>query len=101
MYTSTEIRTCIRSSEKFLSFHKEIMDVLYYFIELRMIIFLFYQNKDHNVPQIRFHVCIKMHRFCKRKTHSGQPNTNVFAFQLLIVQCLLDRNCLFQILYDI
>ena len=36
---------------------------------------LFYQNKDHNVRQIRFHVCIKMHRVCKGKTLSGQPNT--------------------------
>ena len=40
---------------------------------------LFYQNKDHNVRQIRFHVCIKMHRckrrVCKRKTLLGQSNT--------------------------
>ena len=40
---------------------------------------LFFQNKDHNVQQIRFHVCIKMHRcnrrVCKRKTLFGQPNT--------------------------
>ena len=39
---------------------------------------LFYQNKDHNVRQIRFHVCIKIHRckrrICKRKTLFGQPN---------------------------
>ena len=41
---------------------------------------LVYQNKDHNVRQIRFHVCIKMHRckrrVYKRKTLSGQPNIN-------------------------
>ena len=40
---------------------------------------LFYRNKDHHVRQIRFHVCIKMHRcknrVCKRKTLFGQPNT--------------------------
>ena len=40
---------------------------------------LFYQNKDHNVRQIRFHVCIKMHR-CKRRAYKrrtlfGQPNS--------------------------
>ena len=33
---------------------------------------------DHNVRQIRFHVCIKMRRckrrVCKRKTLFGQPN---------------------------
>ena len=38
----------------------------------------FYQNKDHNVRQIRFHVCIKMRhckrRVCRRKTLNGQPN---------------------------
>ena len=34
---------------------------------------LFYENKDHNVRQIRFHVCIKMHR-CKREALFGQPN---------------------------
>ena len=51
-----------------------IFSVLYYFIEF----ILFYQNKDHNVRQIRFHVCIKMRRckgrVCKRKTLFGQPN---------------------------
>ena len=40
---------------------------------------LFYKNKDYNVRQIRFHVCIKMRRckrrVCKRKTLFGQPNT--------------------------
>ena len=39
---------------------------------------LFYHNKDHNVRQIRFHVCIKIHRckrrICKRKTLFRQPN---------------------------
>ena len=39
---------------------------------------LFYQNKDHNFRQIRYHVCIKMRcckrRFYKRKTLSRQPN---------------------------
>ena len=42
---------------------------------------LFYQNKDHNVRQIRFHVYTKMHRckrrVCKRKTLFGQPNTSI------------------------
>ena len=40
---------------------------------------LFYKNKDYNVRQIRFHVCIKVRRckrrVCKRKTLFGQPNT--------------------------
>ena len=44
---------------------------------------LVYQNKDHNVRQIRFHVCIKMHsckrRVCKRKTLFGRPNMSVIA----------------------
>ena len=39
----------------------------------------FYQTRDHNVRQIRFYVCIKMHfgvkDVCKRKALSGQPNT--------------------------
>ena len=39
---------------------------------------LFYQIRDHNVRQIRFHVFIKMRRckrrVCKRKTLFGQPN---------------------------
>lgn len=39
---------------------------------------LFYQNKDRNVGQIRFHDCIMMHRrkrrVCNRKTLFGQSN---------------------------
>ena len=69
---------CIRLSEKFLSFYKEIVDAAQHFsfyIILSNYVWsiLFYQNKDHNVRQIRFHVCIKMHR-CKRKTLFEQPN---------------------------
>ena len=52
----------IRSSEKFLSFYKEIMDAQYFpfYITLSNYVWsiLFYQNKDHNVRQIRFHVCV-------------------------------------------
>ena len=44
---------------------------------------LFYQNKDHNVRQIRFLLCIKMYRYkrqvCKRKIFSGRPNTNTYT----------------------
>ena len=67
---------------KFLSFHKEIMGTQYFpfYIILSSYLWfiLFYQDKDHNVRQIRFRVCIKMHRckrrVCKRKTLFGQPN---------------------------
>ena len=42
---------------------------------------LFYRTKGHNVWQTRFHVRIKMRcckrRVCKRKTLSGQLNTQV------------------------
>ena len=72
----------IRSSEKILSFYKEIMGAQHFpfYIILSNYVWsiLFYQNKDHNVRQIRFHVSIKMHRCktrCKRKTFFGQPNT--------------------------
>ena len=73
----------IRSSEKFLSFYKEMMDArrfpFYIILSDYVWSILFYQNKDHKVRQIRFHVCIKMHRckrrVCKRKTLFGQPNT--------------------------
>ena len=64
------------SSEKFLSFYKEIMDAqhfsFYIILSNHVWSILFYQDKDHNFWQIRFHVCIKMHcckrRVCKRKT---------------------------------
>ena len=76
----------IRSSEKFLSFYEEIMDAQYFsfYIILSNYVWsiLFYQDEDRNVWQIRFHVCIKLHRckrrVCKRKTLFGQPNTSVF-----------------------
>ena len=71
----------IRSSEKFLSFYKEIMDAQYFpfYIILSNYVWsiLFHQNKDHNVRQIRFHVCIKHRcerRVSKRKTLFGQPD---------------------------
>ena len=75
----------IRSSEKFLSFYKGIIDAQhcsFYIILTKYVWFiLFYQDKDHNVRQIRFHVCIKMRcckrRVCKRKTLFGQPNIKV------------------------
>ena len=39
---------------------------------------LFYQDKDYNVRQIRFRVCLKMRRYkrrvYKRKRLFGQPN---------------------------
>ena len=71
-----------RSSGKLLSFYKEIMAAQHFpfYIILSNYVWstLFYQNKDHNVRQIKFHVCIKMHRckrrVCKRKTLYGQPN---------------------------
>ena len=73
----------IRSSEKFLSFYKETMNAQHFplYITLSNYVWsiLFYEIKDHNVRQIRFHVGIKIRcckgRVCKRKTLSGQPNT--------------------------
>ena len=50
---------------------------------------LFYQNKDHNARQIRFHVCTKMHckrRVCKRKTLFGQPNMYEFLNKFRILK---------------
>ena len=51
---------------------------------------LFYQNKDHNVRQIRFYVHIKMHRckrrVCKRKTLLGQPN--VYTYRIIYSEIL-------------
>ena len=75
---------CIRSSEKFLSFYKELTDAQHspFYIILSNYVWwmLFYQNKDHNVRQISFHVCIKMNRckrrVCKRKALFGQSSTN-------------------------
>ena len=74
--------------EKLLSFYKEIVDTQHFpfYIILSNYVWsiLFYQDKDYNVRQIRFHVCIKMRcckrrvckrRVCKRKTLFGQPNT--------------------------
>ena len=53
---------------------------------------LFYQNKDHNVRQIRFHVYIKMHsckrHVCKRKILFGQ--TNILDYNMLYH--LLEQN---------
>ena len=65
--TKPEIR--IRSSEKFLSFYKEIMDVqhfpFYIILSNYARSILFYQNEDHNVRQIRFHVCINKNAVVK------------------------------------
>ena len=48
----------IRSSDKFLSFYKEIMDAqrfpFYIILPNYVWSISFYQNKDHNVRQIRF-----------------------------------------------
>ena len=79
----------IRSSEKFLSFYKEIMDAqdfpFYIILSNYVCSILFYQNKDHNIRQIRFHVCIKMHRcnrrVCKGKTLFGQPDTITIIYR--------------------
>ena len=70
----------MRSSEKFLSFHKEIMDAhfLFYIILSNYASIWFSQNKDYNVRQIKFHVCIKINRckkrVCKRKTLFERSN---------------------------
>ena len=80
----------IRSSEKFLSFYKDIIDARYFPFYIILSNYVrsisFYQNKHHDVRQIRFHVCIKMHRckrrIYKRKTLFGQPNILFFCFFL-------------------
>ena len=79
-----------RSSEKFLSFYKETMDAhfsCYIILSNYVWSTLSYQDKDHKVWQIRFHICIKMRRckrrVCKRKTLFGQSKTfdrNVYFF---------------------
>ena len=82
----------IRSSEKFLSFYKEIMNAQHFpfYIILSNYVrsILFYQSKDYNVRQIRFHVRIKMHRckrwLCKRKTLFGLPNKYRFHVRVVI-----------------
>ena len=65
----------ITSSEKFLSFYKEIMDTQYFpfYIILSNYVWSisFYQDKDRNVRQIMFYVCIKMRR-CKRRVCKGK-----------------------------
>ena len=79
------------SSEKFLSFYKEIMDAqhfpFYIIISNYVCSILFYQNKDQNVRRIRFHVCIKMRcckrRVCKRKRLFGQPIYELIVLKLL------------------
>ena len=73
----------IRWCEKFLSSYKEIMDAQYFSFCIILSNYvrsiLFYRNKNHDVRQIRFRVCMKMRRckrrICKRKTFLGQPNT--------------------------
>ena len=81
-FRTAGIERSLRSSEKFLSFYKEIIVAQYFLFHIILSNYLwsilFYQNKDRNVRQIRFHVCIKMHRckrrVCKRKTLFRQPN---------------------------
>ena len=71
-FRTAGIERSIRSSEKFLSFYKEIIVAQYFLFHIILSNYLwsilFYQNKDRNVRQIRFHVCIKMHR-CKRRVY--------------------------------
>ena len=69
------------------------MDFLFYIILSNYVrSILFYQNKNHNVRQIRFHVYIKMRCskrcVCKRKTLSGQPNKTK---DNCLLQSVLDR----------
>ena len=51
---------------------------------------LFHKNKNHNVRRIRFHFCIKIHRWkrrvCKGKTLFGQPSTKriTWFFEIII-----------------
>ena len=58
---------------------------------------LFYQNKDHNARQIRFHVYIKMRRYkrrvCKRKTLFGQPNIYIYIYIISEdIKSILDKS---------
>ena len=56
---------------------------------------LFYQNKDHNAQQIRFHVYIKMRRYKRRvykgKTLFGQPNIYIYIISEDI-KSILDKS---------
>ena len=79
----SDLTVNIRSSEKFLSFDEKIMRAQHFSFYIILSNYvrssLFYQNKNHNVRQIRFHVCIKVRRckrrVCKRKTLFGQLST--------------------------
>ena len=89
-------RLYIRSSEKFLSFYKEIIKTQYFpfYIVLSNYVWsiLFSQTKDRNIRQIRFRVCTKIRRcktrVCNRKILSGQPNT----FVSLIYRPMISSN---------
>ena len=69
----------IRSSEKFLSFYKELMHNIFsstLFYRITYDSFCFINGKDRNVRQIRFHVCIKMRR-CKRRVKERHFSDNL------------------------
>ena len=88
-------RTYVRSSEKF---YKEIMGAQHFsfYIVLSNYVWsiLFCRNKDHNVRQIRFRVCIKVRRckrfVCKGKTLSGQPNIRTRQIRIWSQCCQWD-----------
>ena len=44
----------------------------------------FYQDKDHNVWYIRFHVCIMMHR-CKRRVCKRKKNDKIGTIVLRVI----------------
>ena len=91
----------IRSSEKFVSFYKEIMDAQHFpfYIILSNYVWsiLLYQDKDYNVRQIRFHVCIKMHR-CKRRVRKRKTLLMKYhcpGFWVILRLWLRQHICLF------
>ena len=50
---------------------------------------LFYQNKDHNIRQIRFHVCVKMYR-CKRRVYKRETLFGQLNMIILIKDKILE-----------
>ena len=63
------ILRCIRSSQKFLSFYKKIIDAHNRLFHIILLIYvwyiLYYWDKNRNVWETKFHVCVKMH-YCER-----------------------------------